>query len=171
MTHWNYLMMYENNKPVRITCTYISENKTMSKHGKSFIKNVFKTDEISSKDGDLPYIELAWIDNNLTKSHTYKSDLDYYYNYTYDNKNNPYYGRNSVTAFVLAWGSLNQLSQNNAISETYSVNGNSYTVDFTYTYSENYPAQYQYPYEEIYEYSTYLFKFTGEITYSYSYLD
>lgn len=166
----SYDVSYENDKPIRITCTYMSENKTMSKHGKSFMENMFKTDEISSKDGILPYTELAWIDNNMTKMYVFDSDLEYFVTYTYDNKNNPYYGRNSSTALMLAWGSSYQLSQNNALSETYNVYGDLYTVDYTYNYSDNYPTDYKYPYENIYEYSVYLFKYTGETTYSYSYL-
>ena len=160
----SYDVSYENDKPIRITCTYMSENKTMSKHGKSFMENMFKTDEISSKDGILPYTELAWIDNNMTKMYVFDSDLEYFVTYTYDNKNNPYYGRNSSTALMLAWGSSYQLSQNNALSETYNVYGDLYTVDYTYNYSDNYPTDYKYPYENIYEYSVYLFKYTGETT-------
>lgn len=161
---------YANNKPVRVTCTYMSDDKTMSKHGKRFIKNMFKTDEITSKDGNLPYIVLTWTGNNLTKLQRFNSDSEYYCNYTYDNKNNPYYGGNSISAYVLAWGGPEELSQNNVISEVYNENGEFHTNNYTYNYFENYPMQVHEKHENIYQHSDYWSKYTSEYTYSYSYL-
>ena len=161
---------YANNKPVRVTCTYMSDDKTMSKHGKRFIKNMFKTDEITSKDGNLPYTVLTWTGNNLTKWQRFNSDSEYYCNYTYDNKNNPYYGGNSISAYVLAWRGSEELSQNNVISEVYNEYGEFHTNNYTYNYFENYPMQVHEKHENIYQHSDYWSKYTSEYTYSYSYL-
>ena len=161
---------YANNKPVRVTCTYMSDDKTMSKHGKRFIKNIFKTDEISSKDGSLPYTVLTWTGNNLTKLQRFNSESEYKSTYTYDNKNNPYYGGNSLTAYVFAWGSAEELSQNNVLSETYNEDGEIHTNNYTYNYFENYPMQVHETYEYIHQYSDYWSKYISEYTHSYSYL-
>lgn len=165
-----YDVSYANNKPVRITCTYMSEDKTMSKHGKSFINNMFKTDEISSRDGNLPYIVLTWTGNNLTKWERFNSDNEFYCTFTYDNKNNPYYGGSSLTAYLFAWGSPEDISQNNVLSETYYENGELSTNYYTYNYFENYPMQVHEAYEYMYQYSDYWSKYIYEYTHYYSYL-
>ncbi|MBO7528955.1 MAG: hypothetical protein J6T37_03675 [Bacteroidales bacterium] len=166
-----YDITYSNNKIHQITCTYMSDDaKPMSKHGKQFFKNIFKTEEISPKDGTLPYVILTWTGNNLTRWQRYSSDNDYYSIYTYDNKNNPYYGGNSITSYVFVWGNTANMSQNNVLSETYYESGEINTNNYSYNYFENYPMQVHETYESIYQYPDYWNKYTSNYTDTYSYL-
>ena len=163
---------YTNNKPSRVTCTYMSSD-SLSKHNNQFMKNMYNLntqDLVSCR--DLPYTVLTWSGNNLTKWQNYRDGVSYSYaTYTYDNKNNPYYGGNSVTTYVVAWDDEFKLSENNVLTELENYDGDIETSTYSYNYFDDFPMQVFKQTEDVYHYDDYWTKYVKNYEYSYVFLD
>lgn len=85
---------------------------------------------------------LTWNGDNVVRTESYRSDgsLDYAYDYTYDNKNNP---MKLDLAVALIFGDYGgSPSANNVIMETRtSSSGSTYTYSYVYTYDGDYPVK------------------------------
>ena len=92
-----YDLTYSDNKLSKIACTYLNN--------------------VSAKEDVYQYVELTWTGSNVTKSEVFYNNIsDSFTTYTYDNKNNLYFGSNAITAYILGWDNPYKLSQNNVLS-------------------------------------------------------
>jgi hypothetical protein len=126
---------------------------------------------VSAKEDVYQYVELTWTGSNVTKSEVFYNNIsDSFTTYTYDNKNNPYFGSNAITAYILGWDNPYKLSQNNVLSIVSNVSDETCTYNYSYN-NDNYPVQYHELYESIYEDEDYWFRANVEYIYSYNYLE
>jgi len=146
-----YDLTYSDNKLSKIACTYLNN--------------------VSAKEDVYQYVELTWTGSNVTKSEVFYNNIsDSFTTYTYDNKNNPYFGSNAITAYILGWDNPYKLSQNNVLSIVSNVSDETGTYNYSYN-NDNYPIQYHELYESIYEDEDYWFRANVEYIYSYNYLE
>ena len=160
---------YSNGKPVRLSYTLYddmySNNKTdkgLRKYQKNRHNSIFDLyhNGITSKDGESPYrVVLTWDGKNITKIESVSGNEHNVETFTYDNHRNPFCGGNSLTAFALSYGSLTNLSANNALSDNCS-----------YSYFEDYLSELSYTNEYISYYDDAMYKEIDSITYSLVYL-
>ncbi len=164
-------LSYSGNKIIRINCIYLDDTKAkISDRRKSFLKNFHYAENSGTslqKDG-LPYMTLTWTGNNITQIREVWPDEEYTATYSYDSKQNPYYGGNVLTAKVIWNAGITKLSQNNV---TYVSNSEGYTYNYSYNYYDNYPMQetYSHVYTGTY-YDGTMYRATYTYRYDYTYL-
>lgn len=165
-----YELTYSGNKPIKAVCTYFNSKASDRKF--SFMRNFphFKNHSESLQKDNLPYVEITWTGNNITKIKEYLPEGETYTaNYTYDNKNNPYYGGNTLFAEVLFNEAVYSLSQNNV---KYYSTSDGYERAVQYNYYNEYPMQLSY--DETYSYyDTYdeaWYRYTYNYRYNYLYI-
>lgn len=162
-----YELVYSGDKITRANCIYYSDDEKSYDRQISFMKNFqhFKDHKESIQRDDLPYIILTWTGDDITKIREYyPGEGNYTTNYTYDNKNNPYYGSNALTAYAIFDSGITNLSQHN-VKSSHSSDGYDYT--YSYNYYENYPMQMSYtseyisgPYDDIWYKDCYEYRFS-----------
>lgn len=157
----SYDLTYSNGKLVRVTCTFMADGRNTPRHFKS----------LPTKDDELPFVELTWTGNNVTKVETFLNNgSDGYAIYTYDNNNNPYYGSSIITAYILGWDDPHRLSQNNVFTTTYYIGNYTETYTYSYDYLNNYPLQVSETHESIIIENNYWLKTESEDIIIYDYL-
>lgn len=168
-----YEVIYSNNKPSRINCTYATDDyKNMSKHGKEILYKLFNIDinDMTPKDGVLPYTLITWTGNNMTRIVNCYENTEYStHTYTYDSFGNPYHGGNALMA--LGFYESNGLSQNNVVTALHEYNdGETESYTYFYNYYDNYPMEKSYSSEYESYYDDWWYKSVSKYKYTYSYL-
>lgn len=169
-----YEVIYTNNKPSRINCTYMSaDSLNMSKHGKELLNKLFliNIDNRAPKGGSLPYHIITWSGNNMTKVANYHDNMLYStHTYTHDSFSNPYYGGDVLMAYAFYNG--DGMSQNNVVTAHHEYSdGETESYTYYYNYYENYPMEKSYSYEYAsYDDDDWWYKSISRYKYSYEYL-
>ena len=123
------------------------------------------------------YAVITWHGDNVSMIKYFEADeCVVEYSYSYDNKQNPYSGSNTLLALVLAKNNLEDfalMSKNNTTNKTtkYYLLPQEESYSYTYLYNNSYPTRKTYFEEHIYTESGCLWKNTHEQRYYYEYLD
>lgn len=137
-------LTYSNGQVTEIYTTYEEDGNYDGWRRQTLTYTNGKIGEITIlySDGDIARTVLTWNGDNVVRTERYRSDgsLDYTYDYTYDNKNNP---MKLDLAVALIFGDYGgSLSANNVIMETRtSSSGSTYTYSYVYTYDGDYPVK------------------------------
>ena len=163
-------LVYSNNHLIRMNYTYLNEDKQSDNNRYSLMNVLFNSNVANlygCKDG-LPYIELTWTGDNMTRVKAVMPGVgEFLYTYTYDDKNNPYYGNNSLAAWAFCSSGIMNLSKNNILSE----NSDELNMVCSYNYSsDNNPIQAEETEIHYYNYSGTMERDTFVANYSYVYL-
>lgn len=134
---------YTNGLPTEIYETY-EEDEEASWMRQTITYSNGRVHEITIQydDGYSSRYVLTWNGDNVVRQESYRSDgsLSYTYEYTHDNKNNPYKPDLAVALFMGNYGG--ELSANNVIMETKTYSsGSTYTYSYVYTYDGDYPVK------------------------------
>ena len=162
-------LVYSNNRLVRINYTYINEDKAIDNSKISLVDVLFKSKMAQSYIGNgvMPYIEITWTGDNITQAkEVYPNEGEFLITFTYDNKNNPYYGNNALAAWAFCSSGIMNLSKNNVLTE----NCEYFTLTNSYHYTNNYPVQTEETEIHYYTYSNIMERDTFVAHYSYVYL-
>lgn len=162
-------LVYSNNHLIRMNYTYLNEDKQSDNNRYSLMNVLFSSNVANSygcKDG-LPYIELTWTGDNMTCAReVFPGEGEFVITFTYDSKNNPYYGNNSLTAWAFCSSDIMNLSKNNVLTE----NCADFTLTNSYHYSNYYPIQADETEIHHYTYDDHIEKDTFVANYIYNYL-